>query len=66
LGGLREIGSLGVYEIAARMLMLVVAFVPILAFGGTGRIVGADGLAAMFFTRRATSEAIQPADQPFR
>jgi len=62
LGGLAELGSLGVYEIAARMLALVVAFVPVFAFGEIARVIGAEKLAAMFFSKRnAGAEARRPA-----
>jgi hypothetical protein len=57
-GGLREIASLGGYELGARVLMLVVAFVPFFAFVEIGRALGAQKLAAMFFGRR---EAVQTA-----
>ena len=49
LGGLREIGDLGVYELGARVLMLIVAFVPLFAFGEISRVLGAQKVAAMFF-----------------
>ena len=58
VGGLREIASLGDYELGARVLMLVVAFVPFFAFGEIGRVLGPQKLAAMFFGKR---EAVQPA-----
>jgi hypothetical protein len=48
-GGLREIGELGTYELGARVLMLIVAFVPFFAFGEIGRVLGPHKLAAMFF-----------------
>lgn len=52
VGGLREIASLGGYELGARVLMLVVAFVPFFAFGEIGRALGTQKLAAMFFSKR--------------
>jgi hypothetical protein len=52
LGGLRKLADVGGYELAARVLMLVVAFVPFFAFGEIGRVMGVDRLAAMFFSRR--------------
>jgi len=51
LGGLREIGSLGADEVAARVLMLTVAFVPFFAFCELGRVLGTKKLAAMFFSK---------------
>jgi len=50
LSGFGRIGHLGLYELAARMLTLVVAFVPIIAFSEIGRVIGAKKLAAMFFS----------------
>jgi hypothetical protein len=62
LGGLREIGELGGYEIGARVLMLVVAFVPFFAFGEIGRVLGPHKLTAMFFSKRdAHAEVQRPA-----
>lgn len=52
LGGLRTLSEVGGYELAARVLMLVVAFVPFFAFGEIGRVLGMERLAAMFFTRQ--------------
>jgi hypothetical protein len=51
LGGLRGIGDLGAYELGARVLMLIVAFVPFFAFSEIGRVLGVNKLAAMFFSR---------------
>lgn len=50
LGGLRTFAEVGAYELAARVLMLVVAFVPFFAFGELGRVLGFGRLAAMFFS----------------
>lgn len=58
VGGLREIASLGDYELGARVLMLFVAFVPFFAFGEIGRVLGPQKLAAMFFGKQ---EAVQTA-----
>lgn len=52
LGGLRSISELGAYELGARVLMLIVAFVPFFAFSEIGRVLGTDKLATMFFSRR--------------
>jgi hypothetical protein len=51
LGGLRAIGELGVYELGARVLMLIVAFVPFFAFWELGRILGKQRLYALFFSK---------------
>jgi len=52
VGGLREVGELGGYELGARVLMLIVAFIPFFAFSEIGRVLGAKKLAAMFFSKR--------------
>jgi len=36
------------------VLMLVAAFVPFFAFAEIGRVLGAQKLAAMFFSKRST------------
>ena len=51
LDGIREIESLGFDEIAAHMLTLVVAFVPIFVVNEIGRVIGHDKLVAMFFSK---------------
>lgn len=51
LGGLGEIAAVGGYELAARALMLIVAFVPFFAFAELGRVLGMKKLAAMFFSK---------------
>lgn len=61
VGGLRDIGELGAYELGARVLVLIVAFVPFVAFGEIGRVLGAHSLAAMFFSKR---EALGEVDRP--
>jgi hypothetical protein len=50
LGGLRTFRDTGAYEVAARVVMLIVAFVPFFAFGELGRVLGTRKLAAMFFS----------------
>jgi len=59
LGGLRSIGELGAYELGARVLMLIVAFVPFFAFWEIGRVLGARKLAAMFFSRRDAPSVLE-------
>jgi len=54
VGGFRDIDELGAYELGARVLMLVAAFVPFFAFAEIGRVLGAQKLAAMFFSKRST------------
>jgi len=60
LGGLRKLGDLGAYELGARVLMLIVAFVPFFAFAEIGRVLGAKKLAAMFFWRQETPSETGP------
>jgi hypothetical protein len=55
LSGLRDLASLGVDELLARVLMLTIAFVPFFAFWEIGRVVGMQRLAAMFFVRQDAS-----------
>jgi hypothetical protein len=64
LGGLQAIGELGTYELCARALMLVVAFVPFFAFGEIGRVVGPAKLAAMFLSKREAPAAAEAAAKP--
>lgn len=52
LGGLRTLGEISAYEIGARTVMLIVAFVPFFAFAELSRVMGGDTLKALFFERR--------------
>ncbi|HUK09401.1 MAG TPA: hypothetical protein VLX09_16110 [Stellaceae bacterium] len=45
----------------ARLLILIVAFVPFFAFAEIGRVLGAHKLAAMFFSKR---EALGDVEHP--
>jgi len=56
LAGLRKLGDLGTYEIGARVLMLIVAFVPFFAFWELGRVLGWHRLSAMFFSKPAAPD----------
>lgn len=49
--GLHQIAATGANELAARALMLIVAFVPFFAFAEIGRVLGAHKLWAMFFSK---------------
>jgi hypothetical protein len=61
-GGLGDIGNLGAYELGARALMLIAAFIPFFAAWEIGRVLGAQKLSALFFSRReASDEARRPA-----
>ena len=46
--------ELGMYELLARVVMLIVAFVPFFAFWEIGRVLGPRKLTALFFSRRET------------
>lgn len=52
ISGLRNLASLGIDELAARVLMIVIAFLPFFAFWEIGRVIGMNRLAALFFQRR--------------
>jgi hypothetical protein len=56
LGGLRALRDTGSYELAARVVMLIAAFVPFFAFGELGRVVGTKRLSAMFFATREPAQ----------
>lgn len=49
--GLHEIAATGADELAARALMMIVAFIPFFAFAEIGRVLGMDKLTAMFFSK---------------
>ncbi|HKE39865.1 MAG TPA: hypothetical protein VKG21_08515 [Casimicrobiaceae bacterium] len=56
-----KIALIGVYELSARMLIVIVAFVPFFSFWELGRVIGLRRLAAMFFSEReARGEAQHP------
>lgn len=46
------IAKLGIYELSARTLMLIAAFIPFFAFWELGRVVGPEKLTRIFFSRR--------------
>lgn len=51
LDGLHEIALMGVDELAARALTLMVAFVPFFVFWELARVLGTKRLEAMFFSK---------------
>jgi len=53
---LEKIASIGAYELGARAVILIVAFVPFFAFWELGRLIGLRRLAAMFFSRAGASD----------
>jgi hypothetical protein len=58
---LHDITKLGLYEPLARMLMLIVAFIPFFAFWELGRVLGFRRLAALFLSRQG-ARSFQPVD----
>lgn len=60
LGGLHDLTDIGAYELGARTLTIVVALVPLVAVGEIGRVLGADRLSAMFFSRREAPGDARP------
>ena len=57
-GGLRGLRDVGVYELGARVLMLVAALVPFFAFSEIARVMGAHKLSTLFFSKRATPDPV--------
>jgi len=57
---LRHLGDLGMYEILARVIMLIVAFVPFFAFWEIGRVIGPRKIAGMFFSRQDRDSSPRP------
>jgi len=51
LGGLHDMSEIGAYELGARALMMIVAFVPFFAFWEIGRVLGMHKVPAMFFSK---------------
>ncbi len=49
--GLHEIAAIGVIELTARTLMLVVAFIPFFAFWELGRVLSMPKPATLFFSK---------------
>ena len=52
---LQGVVAVGGYELVARALILIVAFIPFFAFWEMGRIFGMRELATLFFSRRQTA-----------
>ena len=51
-GILQSMTELGLYELLARIVMLVLAFVPFFAFWEIGRVLGPGKLSALFFSKQ--------------
>jgi hypothetical protein len=61
-GILQSMTDLGLYELLARIIMLILAFVPFFAFWEIGRVLGPGKLTTMFFSKReANAETQRPA-----
>ncbi len=52
-GILQGMTELGLYELLARVIMLILAFVPFFAFWEIGRVLGPGKLTTMFFSKRS-------------
>jgi len=52
---LHGLTDIGLYELLARMIMLIIAFVPFFAFWEIGRVLGPHKLSAIFFSKRAAA-----------
>lgn len=52
LGGLRDLSELSSYELGARVLMLIAAFIPFFALWEISRTLGPQTLGTMFFGKR--------------
>jgi len=47
--------AVGGHELVARVLMLIVAFIPFFAFGELGRVIGTQKLLNLFFSKRGAA-----------
>lgn len=50
-GVVQGVTEIGIYELLARVIMLIVAFIPFFAFWEIGRVLGPGKLSALFFSR---------------
>lgn len=60
---LQGIASIGSYEICARVLIIVVAFVPFFAFWEMGRVLGMRKLVTMFFSSQRAERIATPSGE---
>ena len=56
---LQGLGDIGKYELFARSIMLIVAFVPFFAFAELARVLGRQKLSALFFSKQMATSASQ-------
>ncbi len=61
---LHNIAAIGVNEMAARVLILIVAFVPFFAFWEMGRVIGMARMSAMFFSKKDTNAVVTSSGEP--
>jgi hypothetical protein len=61
-GILQGVTDLGLYELLARTVMLIVAFVPFFAFWEIGRVLGPGRLSALFFSSQGAASSSDPRD----
>ena len=52
---LHGLTDIGLYELLARMIMLIIAFVPFFAFWEIARVLGPRKLTALFFSKQAAT-----------
>jgi hypothetical protein len=57
---LHSLTELGMYEILARVIMLIVAFIPFFAFWEVGRVIGPRRVSALFFSRQSETSSPEP------
>jgi hypothetical protein len=52
---LHSLVEVGIYELLARMLMMIVAFIPFFAFWEIGRVIGPRKLSGLFFSKQTAT-----------
>ena len=52
---LHAVLAIGMYEVFARVVMLIMAFVPFFSFWELGRVLGPHTLSALFFSKRGAA-----------
>jgi hypothetical protein len=61
-GFVQGVSELGLYELLARVVMLIVAFVPFFAFWEIGRVLGPGRLSELFFSRQGAGSSSERRD----
>ena len=59
-GGFHAVGEVGMFELGARVLLLIVALVPFFAFSEIGRVLGPSRLSTLFLGKREPAGEAQP------